>query len=434
MNLRPDITVAAAQLTSEYDVSQELRQLGTLLLGGEIVHRLAAGVYGNGGGLMAVTNRRVLLLSAGPGGQVSKDFPLERLTSVAWLAGPPRAIVISDESTTAELTQVEPVEGRSVVRLIRSLVPLDAYDDGYGDDDHELADLHGNALLTHGGPALVGAGSAGIQAAPSGRFTVQRAAHKAERFNHRPTGQRFAATAGLPNGTAPVTMLADDGVTASDLDRPASFPAPSSSATRVSRHSRMSSDGDTHAAVPGVRTVAGSTLSGEVPVHKLAEESGGQDPELKGNDKGGGRVQDASDAGFEEKVDSGPPAASAPQRSRSDTHPRSPRLNDDHDPLARRKWLWVSRVAAVVAALGTIGGVTLWHHSDPPVVMNPAPAVADSDSLSGPAIPAPRSTTATRSKSAVQSPARWKSSPSPHPARTRTKVVPEPQPTSPAGP
>ena len=56
--LRPDITVAAAKLTSGFDVSRELRQLGALLRAGEIVHRLVAGVYGSGGGLLAVTNRR----------------------------------------------------------------------------------------------------------------------------------------------------------------------------------------------------------------------------------------------------------------------------------------------------------------------------------------------------------------------------------------
>src|SRR6202023_439418 len=50
--------------------------------------------------------------------------PLELLTTVEWVAGPARGtIIVGDVDNTAELTQVEPVEGTSVVKLIRSLVP-----------------------------------------------------------------------------------------------------------------------------------------------------------------------------------------------------------------------------------------------------------------------------------------------------------------------
>ena len=186
MELRPDITVAAAKLTSGFDVSRELRQLGALLRDGEIVHRLAAGVYGSGGGLLAVTNRRVLLLRDGRGGQASEGFPLELLTSVEWVPGPARGtIIVGDAENSAELTQVEPVEGTSVVKLIRSLVPQDSYeDDGYEDDEYdeydELAEAGEDALLTHGAPAMSGAGrresgtrdSGGGQTSRSGRFAV----------------------------------------------------------------------------------------------------------------------------------------------------------------------------------------------------------------------------------------------------------------------
>ena len=48
--VRSDIAAAAARLTSSFDVYQEIRQLGAFLREGEIVHRLATGVYGSGSG------------------------------------------------------------------------------------------------------------------------------------------------------------------------------------------------------------------------------------------------------------------------------------------------------------------------------------------------------------------------------------------------
>ncbi|HTK64709.1 MAG TPA: thermonuclease family protein [Pseudonocardia sp.] len=403
MELRPDITVAAAKLTSGFDVSRELRQLGALLRDGEIVHRLAAGVYGSGGGLLAVTNRRVLLLRDGRGGQASEGFPLELLTSVEWVAGPARGtIIVGDADNTAELTQVEPVEGASVVKLIRSLVPQDSYeDDGYEDDYDEydeLAEAGEDALLTHGAPAMSGAGRAsggrdsrgrdsggrdpgdrepGSQASRSGRFAVTmklrqprdtplgapprsdsersdsvrsssdrpgsgrsggsgrsvstrsgtgrpgsdrllpeqksasersmptRAVRRAaadgerslserslsersvsersvsERSGSAPAERRSTRTSGsLPVGAVPVSAL--DGRTPGDLDRSASFPEQQGiEQTGGSRHGRGAGGSGGHSAVPGVRSIEGSgalgsQLVGEVPVHKLAEETGGQ--------------------------------------------------------------------------------------------------------------------------------------------------------------
>lgn len=160
--LRPDITEAAARLTSGFDVGRELRQLGAHLREGETVHRLAAGVYGSGGGLMAVTNRRVLLLRDGRTGQASEGFPLARISSVRWVGGTGRgAVVVSDAHTTAELGQVEPTEGNSVVSFIRSLLPDEPHDEAAVEPERaaESAALDEHeGLLTHGDLVLAGGG------------------------------------------------------------------------------------------------------------------------------------------------------------------------------------------------------------------------------------------------------------------------------------
>jgi endonuclease YncB( thermonuclease family) len=390
VELRPDITVAAAKLTSGFDVSRELRQLGALLRDGEIVHRLAAGVYGSGGGLLAVTNRRVLLLRDGRGGQASEGFPLELLASVEWVAGPARGtIIVGDGDNTAELTQVEPVEGASVVKLIRSLVPAQSHDEDYDDeyDEYdELADAGEDALLTHGEPAMSGAGRGSRSQASrredpvgppprSGRFAVtmklrqprdtplgaashsdsesdrpdpersrsdrsrsgrrsdspvpdrsrsdrllpeQKSASERSMPNRavrrmaetdRPDGdsaeRRPSSSGGFPAGAVPVSAL--NGRTPGDLDRSAAFPEqypdaepsphaeryadadrhldteryPNAERTGGTRRSRAATSSGGHSAVQAVRNVEGSgalgtKLVGEVPVRKLAEETGGQ--------------------------------------------------------------------------------------------------------------------------------------------------------------
>jgi hypothetical protein len=69
MNLRSDIASAAREMTSSHRVARELRQLGARLREGEVVHRVAAGVFGTGYGLLAVTDQRVVLLRDGAAGR-----------------------------------------------------------------------------------------------------------------------------------------------------------------------------------------------------------------------------------------------------------------------------------------------------------------------------------------------------------------------------
>jgi endonuclease YncB( thermonuclease family) len=121
MELRSDIAAAATRMTSGYEVHREIRQLGAYLREGEAVQRLAAGIYGPGAGLLAVTNYRVLLLRDGRSGQASEGFPLERLSAADWIAdGVLGTITVSDSNVTAELRDVPAADGADVVAFIRS--------------------------------------------------------------------------------------------------------------------------------------------------------------------------------------------------------------------------------------------------------------------------------------------------------------------------
>ncbi|HEX4251087.1 MAG TPA: thermonuclease family protein [Pseudonocardia sp.] len=122
MELRSDIAAAATRMTSGYEVHREIRQLGAYLREGEAVQRLAAGIYGPGAGLLAVTNHRVLLLRDGRSGQASEGFPLERLSAAEWMAdGVLGTITVSDSNVTAELRDVPAADGADVVAFIRSI-------------------------------------------------------------------------------------------------------------------------------------------------------------------------------------------------------------------------------------------------------------------------------------------------------------------------
>ncbi|WP_051342239.1 thermonuclease family protein [Pseudonocardia spinosispora] len=137
MDLRSDIVAAAARMNTDHDVHREVRQLGAYLHDGETVQRLAAGIYGAGAGLMAVTDHRVLLLRDGRSGHASEGFPLGRLSSADWVAeGGRAAITVSDSSSTAVLRQVTPADAQQVVELIHELAGQQR---GYGGSGYQEA-------------------------------------------------------------------------------------------------------------------------------------------------------------------------------------------------------------------------------------------------------------------------------------------------------
>lgn len=123
MKLRFDVAAAAERMTGGLEVGPEIRKLNACLREGEIVERMAGGVYRAGAGLMAVTSQRVLLLREGQDSQASVGFPLERLSSVDWARGAERGTIsIRDTCTVAELADVALTDGESIVQHLRSRV------------------------------------------------------------------------------------------------------------------------------------------------------------------------------------------------------------------------------------------------------------------------------------------------------------------------
>ncbi len=394
MDLRPDITEAAARLTSGFDVSRELRQLGAHLREGETVHRLAAGVYGSGGGLLAVTNRRVLLLRDGRSGQASEGFPLERLTSVRWVAGPARgAIVVHDAHSTAELTQVEPGEGADVVGFIRSLLPDDAHDDQAADADEEGLVTHGSLALA-GSSAATGAvrsvNGAASSASRSGRFAVQMKLRTPR--DEQPVGAPGVTPGRAPeqNGRVPEQKRAAG---RSGRSHAVSDQAVVPEQAHGHRNGAATGQRRADAAAPTGLPVperTGGTVVGEVPVTRLAEETGGrratsqvgQDP--AGTGPGRTRPDPIDDTG---ELTSSRPASHGGETLTDDRMPGR-RGADQGAKQSRKKWILIGSGAAAVVALAVVGSViVVSRHSGPPSTVNPAPAAADSSAGStGPVV------------------------------------------------
>jgi endonuclease YncB( thermonuclease family) len=123
MELRPDIAAAAERMVARDRVVEELRQLAACLHKREVVARLSSGRSAAGYSLLAITNRRVILLREGYAGQVSRSFRLKELTTAQWspslLAG---TITFADPVSCAQLGQVELAEGEEISRLIQERI------------------------------------------------------------------------------------------------------------------------------------------------------------------------------------------------------------------------------------------------------------------------------------------------------------------------
>ena len=285
MELRPDIATAASRMASGYDVSRELRQLGTYLQTGETVQRLASGMYGAGAGLLSVTNHRVLFLRDGRSGHASEGFPIGRLSTADWSPeGTLATISVSDSSSTAVLRQVDSADARSIVELIRQSTgnPPGGAPNGLGSrvgvgatSSNGPGDgfLPGGRTLggasTPGGPAPLFQNDPGIRQLPD-RQLPDTASATTMTFN-RPVeaGPGWAGVHGIPapsgpvgsGGSVPVSALAGSGSV------PLPPPAPVGSLPYVPRQ---------HGAVESSGPLGLSTnLVGEVPIRQLAAEDSG---------------------------------------------------------------------------------------------------------------------------------------------------------------
>lgn len=80
---REDIQAAVDRMAgTKFGVKKELKNLPMRLYEGELVLALAAGQYGNGQGVLVLTDERILFVQQSLGSAKIEDFPLDRVSSV----------------------------------------------------------------------------------------------------------------------------------------------------------------------------------------------------------------------------------------------------------------------------------------------------------------------------------------------------------------
>lgn len=120
-SLRPDIFEAKKELGPfAWKSLREVNRLHTYLRSTERVLALSAGVYGGGGGLVALTDQRVLFVKDGWFSKTSQDFRIDRISSVEWQGHLLRGkLVIFGEGEEVIIEKVWNRSGSNIARLIR---------------------------------------------------------------------------------------------------------------------------------------------------------------------------------------------------------------------------------------------------------------------------------------------------------------------------
>lgn len=120
-DLRPDIEAAKKRMRTKIGSNREIKKLSDHLWEGEQVELMTAGVYGQGSGLLVLTDRRLLFLKDGYLSKTTEDFPLDKVSSVQWssvlLLG---TITIFASNNKAEIKQVNKDDGRQIVDAVRA--------------------------------------------------------------------------------------------------------------------------------------------------------------------------------------------------------------------------------------------------------------------------------------------------------------------------
>lgn len=120
---RADIANAVTRMTNKLGAGREIKRLPEHLGEGEAVRWLAAGTYGGGQGLLALTDRRLFFLKDGMMKKVSEDFPLAKISSIQWSSGMMSGkIQVFLSGNKSEMTNVPKAEGKAIVDDIRGTI------------------------------------------------------------------------------------------------------------------------------------------------------------------------------------------------------------------------------------------------------------------------------------------------------------------------
>ena len=119
--LRPDIAAAKSKMRVKLGGGREIKRLTEHLWEAETVERMTTGAYGNGTGLIVLTDRRLLFVQDGVMSKKSEDFPLDKVSSVQWGSGMMLgAITIFASGNKSEIKNVNKDDGKEIVDLVRA--------------------------------------------------------------------------------------------------------------------------------------------------------------------------------------------------------------------------------------------------------------------------------------------------------------------------
>lgn len=122
-DLRSDIAAAKSRMRVKLGGGREIKRLPEHLWEGETVERMTTGVYGNGTGLIVLTDRRLLFVQDGVMSKRSEDFPLDKVSSVQWGSGLMLgAITIFASGNKTEIKNVNKDDGKEIVDLVRARI------------------------------------------------------------------------------------------------------------------------------------------------------------------------------------------------------------------------------------------------------------------------------------------------------------------------
>ncbi|MES9606828.1 PH domain-containing protein [Actinomadura sp. NPDC000929] len=120
VTLRPDVQAAADRMEQRIGAKREIRKLTDYLWEGETVRHMVSGSYGNGMGLVVLTDRRLLFVRDGWTSKTTEDFPLDKISSVQWSSGPMSGkLTVFSSGNKAEIINVQKRGGKTIADTIR---------------------------------------------------------------------------------------------------------------------------------------------------------------------------------------------------------------------------------------------------------------------------------------------------------------------------
>lgn len=121
--LRPDIQQARDRMSYRLGSNREIKKLESYLWHGEQVHSMVGGVYGQGTGLLVLTDRRLLFVQDGWMSQSTESFGFDQVNSVQWSAGLALgSVIIYSAGNKADISQVQKQDGRALVDAVNNIL------------------------------------------------------------------------------------------------------------------------------------------------------------------------------------------------------------------------------------------------------------------------------------------------------------------------